>query len=195
MAITMEQIKELRAQTGAGVVDVKEALAASDGDVPKAVTWLREKGKASAAKKADRVTNEGAIGVYIHSNNKIAAMVCILCETDFVARTEKFQELAKNIAMHIAAADPIVVNPDDMPQAEVDAEREFAVKQATAAGKPEEIAKKMVEGKMKKFSEERALMTQAYVKDPSKTVQQLVQEAVQELGENISIKSFSKLSV
>ena len=195
MAITMEQIKELRAQTGAGVVDVKEALAASDGDTAKAVSWLREKGKASAAKKSDRATNEGAIGVYVHGNNKIAAVVSLLCETDFVARTDKFQELAKNIAMHIAAADPIVVHPDDMSQAEVDAEREFAIKQATDAGKPEEIAKKMVEGKLKKFKEERALMTQAYIKDPSKTIEQLLQEAIHELGENISIKGFSKLSV
>jgi elongation factor Ts len=195
MAITMEQIKELRAQTGAGVVDVKEALAASEGDNAKAISWLREKGKASAAKKADRATNEGAIGVYIHSNNKIGAMVTLLCETDFVARTDKFQELAKNLAMHVAAADPAVVTPEEVSEADVEVERALAIKQATAAGKPEEIAKKMVEGKLKKFREERALLTQAYIKDPSKTVQQLLHAAVQELGENISVKSFSKLSV
>lgn len=191
----MDQIKELRAQTGAGVVDVKEALAASDGDTAKAVSWLREKGKSSAAKKADRETNEGAIGVYVHTNNKVAAMVTLLCETDFVARTDKFQELAKGIAMHITAADPLVVTPEEVSEADIATERDLAIKQATAAGKPEEIAKKMVEGKLKKFKEERALMTQAYIKDPSKTIEQLLQEAVQELGENISIKGFSKLSV
>lgn len=195
MAITMEQIKELRAQTGAGVVDVKEALTASEGDMTKAAAWLREKGKAAAAKKADRATNEGAIGVYVHGNNKIGAMVALLCETDFVARTDKFQELARNIAMHIAAADPLVIRPEDMSDEAVEAEREFAIKQATDSGKPEEIAKKMVEGKLKKFREERALLTQPYVKDPSKTIEQLLHDSVQELGENISVKGFSKLDV
>lgn len=195
MAVTLEQIRELRAQTGAGVVDVKEALKASEGDIAKAVTWLREKGKASAAKKASRQTNEGVVGVYIHSNKKIATLVTIQCETDFVARTDKFQDLAKGIAMHIAAADPLVISPDEVPETEVEAEKELAVKQAQAAGKPKEIAEKMVEGKLKKFREERALLTQPYVKDPNKTIGQLLQEAIHELGENITVKSFSRLAV
>lgn len=195
VTVTLDQIKELRAQTGAGVVDVKEALAASNGDAEKAVAWLREKGKATAAKKADRETHEGAVGMYIHSNNKIAAAVVLQCETDFVARTDTFQQLAKDLAMHVAASDPLVINPDDVPDSEVEAEKELAEKQAKDSGKPEEIAKKMVEGKLKKFREERALLTQPFVKDPSKTVQQLLQEAIQELGENISIKEFSRLAV
>lgn len=193
--VTLDQIKQLRAETGAGVVDAKEALTASDGDMKKALSWLREKGKATAAKKADRETTEGAVGVYVHTNNKIVAVVALQCETDFVARTDAFQQLAKDIAMHIAATDPLVVQPEDMPKAEIEAERELAEKQAKDAGKPEDIAKKMVEGKLKKFAEERALVTQPFVKDPDKTVQQLLQAAVQELGENITVKDFTRLSI
>jgi len=195
MAISMEQIRDLRAQTGAGIVDVKEALTESGGDAQKAITWLREKGKATAAKKADRETKEGVVGVYVHGNNKIAAMVSLSCETDFVARTERFQELARDLAMHVAALDPLVVNPADMPEAEVEAERELAMKQGKESGKPEEIVAKMVEGKLKKFKEERALMTQSFVKDPNQTVEQLVNAAIQELGENITIQSFTRQSI
>lgn len=195
MAISMEQIKDLRAKTGAGVVDVKEALNESDGDVDKAIKILREKGKASAAKKADRVTKEGAIGVYVHGNNKVAALVTLLCETDFVARTDKFQELARDLAMHVAASDPLVVKPEDMSEEEVETERELAMKQGKDAGKPEEIVAKMVEGKLKKFREERALMTQPFVKNPDQTVEQLINAAIQELGENISVASFARESI
>lgn len=193
--VTLDQIKELRAQTGAGVVDAKEALTESDGDIKKALSWLREKGKATAAKKADRATTEGTVGVYVHTNNKIAAVVALQCETDFVARTDAFQQLARDIAMHIAAADPLVIQPDDMPEPEIEAERELAEKQAKEAGKPEEIAKKMVEGKLKKFREERALLTQPFVKDPDKTVEALLRDAIQELGENITVKNFTRLTI
>lgn len=195
MTISLDTIKELRAQTGAGVVDAKDALTESNGDIPKAITWLREKGKASAAKKSSRQTKEGVIGYYIHSNNKIASMVAVACETDFVARTEKFQALAKNIALHIAASDPLVISPDDVPSDEVKAEKSIALKQFEGQKKPQEILDKIVEGKLKKFREDRALLTQPYVKDNDKTVGDLLKEAIAELGENITINEFKRFSL
>jgi elongation factor Ts len=195
MTITMEQIKDLRTRTGAGVVDAKEALTASNGDMDKAILWLREKGKATVAKKSARETHEGVVATYVHGNKKMAVLVALLCETDFVARNEKFQELAQNIAMHIAASDPLVVNPEDVSEADVDAEKDFAAKQLEKEGKPAEMISKIMEGKMKKFREERALMTQAYVKDPKVTIAQLIAGAVAEMGENISIQEFKKISI
>ncbi len=195
MTVTMEQIKELRTRTGAGVVDAKEALEASDADMEKAIMWLREKGKAKAAKKAERATAEGTIGAYIHGNNKVAVLVSLLCETDFVARNEKFQELAKNIAMHIAATDPVVVKAEDVPEKELANEREVAEVQLKEEGKPADMIEKIVEGKLKKFAEERALLTQPYIKDPKKTIQALIEEAIHELGENITIAEFSRLVI
>ncbi len=193
--ITMDQIKDLRGRTGAGVVDAKQALEASAGDSEKAILWLREKGKATVAKKSARETNEGVIGAYIHSNKKVAVLVSLVCETDFVARNEKFQELAQNIAMHIAANDPLVVHPDDVKDEDVAAEKDFALKQLEKEGKPAAMLEKIVEGKLKKFREERALLTQPYVKNPKQTIEQLVAEAVQEIGENISVKEFVRLSI
>ncbi len=193
--ITMDQIKDLRGRTGAGVVDAKQALEASAGDMEKAILWLREKGKATVAKKSVRETNEGVIGAYIHSNKKVAVLVSLVCETDFVARNEKFQELAQNIAMHIAANDPLVVHPEDVKDEDVAAEKDFALKQLEKEGKPAAMLEKIVEGKLKKFREERALLTQPYVKNPKQTIEQLVAEAVQEIGENISIKEFVRLSI
>ena len=191
----MEQIKDLRTRTGAGVVDAKEALTASNGDMEKAILWLREKGKATVAKKSARETHEGVVATYVHGNKKMAVMLALLCETDFVARNEKFQELAQNIAMHVAASDPIVVKPEDVSDADVDAEKEFAVKQLEKEGKPAEMITKIIEGKMKKFREERALLTQSYVKDPKVTIEQLIAAAVAEMGENISIQEFKKISI
>ncbi len=191
----MEQIKELRNRTGAGVVDAKAALTEAAGDMEKAILWLREKGKATVAKKSTRETNEGVVGVYVHGNKKLAVMVSLVCETDFVARNEKFQELAQNIAMHIAASDPLVVRPEDVKESDVDSEREFASKQLLQEGKPAEMIEKIVEGKLKKFREERALMTQPYVKNPKQTIEQLVAEAVQEIGENITVKEFVRLAI
>ncbi|MEX0650330.1 MAG: translation elongation factor Ts [Candidatus Andersenbacteria bacterium] len=193
MAISLDQIKELRSRTGVGVVDAKEALSSSNGDMDKAIAWLREQGKAKAAKKADRATHEGAVGVYVHGNNKLAVMVSLLCETDFVARNEKFQELARGIAMHIAAMDPLVVSPDDVPESELASERELAQKQV--ADKPAQMQEKIIEGKLKKFREERALLTQPYVKDPKKTVQDMLNGAVHELGENVTIKEFTRVTI
>lgn len=195
MAITMEQIKDLRVRTGAGVVDAKEALTASNGDMEKAILWLREKGKATVAKKSARETHEGVVATYVHGNKKMAVLLALLCETDFVARNEKFQELAQNIAMHVAASDPIVVKPEDVSDADVEAEKEFAVKQLEKEGKPADMIEKILAGKMKKFREERALLTQAYVKDPKMTIEQLIASAVAEMGENISVQEFKKISI
>ena len=189
----MDQIKELRARTGSGMVDVKQALEEAKGDMEQAILILRKKGKASAAKKAGRETHEGYIGTYMHSNNKIGVMVSLLCETDFVARSDRFQELAKNIAMHIAAADPQVINPDDVPVELVEVERGLATE--AAAGKPEEIQLKIIDGKLKRFREEQALLTQAYIKDPNRTIADLIHEAVGELGENISIGDFKRIAI
>lgn len=190
-----EQLKELRARTGAGVVDCQKALKASDGDLEKAIIWLRQKGKAAAAKKAARSTKEGVITTYIHSNNKLGVMVSLLCETDFVARNERFQELAKSIALHIAASDPVVVRPEDLSEEVVAAERAIAEEQAKNSGKPAAIQEKIITGKLDTFRKEKALLTQPFVKDPSKTVGELIQEAVLELGENISVGSFARLII
>ena len=191
----MDQIKDLRGRTGAGVVDAKQALEGSAGDIEKAILWLREKGKATVAKKSSRETNEGVIGAYIHTTKKIAVLVSLVCETDFVARNDKFQELAQNIAMHIAANDPLVVRPEDVSDEDVATEKEFALKQMEKEGKPAAMLEKIVEGKLKKFREERALLTQPYVKNPKQTIEQLVAQAVQEIGENISVKEFVRLSI
>lgn len=193
--VTTEQIKELRGRTGAGVMDAKQALQEASGDVEEAITLLRKKGKASAAKKASRTTNEGVIGTYVHSNHKVGVMVSLLCETDFVARNEKFQELAKAIALHIAAADPTVVHPDDVPVEAVEAEKAIALEQAAAGGKPANIQEKIVEGKLKTFRNEQALLTQPYVRDPGRTVADLLSDAVAELGENITVKEFKRLAI
>lgn len=195
MTVTITQIKELRERTGAGVVDAKEALSASQGNVDKAITLLREKGKIKAAKKSQRSTREGVIASYIHTNGKLAVLVALLCETDFVARNEKFKTLARDIALHVAATDPVVIRPEDMPDAEVAEEKELALKQAGAADKPKEIQEKIVAGKLKKFKEERALLTQPFVKNPDKTVGGLIEEAISELGENITVSEFRRLSI
>lgn len=190
-----ELIKELRTRTGAGVVDCQQALRAANGDVEKAIVWLRQKGKAAAAKKATRSTKEGVITTYVHSNHKLGVIVALLCETDFVARNERFQELAKSIALHIAASDPVVVRPEDLPEEAIASERAIAEEQARSSGKPAAIQEKIVAGKLDSFRKEKALLTQPFVKDPSKTISGLIQEAVLELGENISVGSFSRLTI
>lgn len=191
----MEQVKELRSRTGAGILDAKQALEEASGDVEKAILALREKGKITAAKKAGRTTGEGVIGSYIHTNGKIGVLVCLLCETDFVAHNGKFQELARNLAIHIAAADPVVVHPEDVSEEEIAIEREMAQKHAVKDKKPAEIQEKIIEGKLKKYREERALLTQPYLKDPSKSVADLIEEAVLELKENITVGSFTRLVI
>ncbi len=195
MPSTMKQIKELRTRTGCGIVDCKEALQETSGDINKAITVLRKKGKAQATKKAERATREGTIATYVHSNNKIAVLVSLLCETDFVARNEKFQELAHNIAIHVAAMEPVAIRPEDISEEAVAEEQAIAVDQAEKSGKPKEIQEKIIEGKLKKFRTEQALLTQPFVKDTSKTIEDLLGEAVGELGENITVGEFTRLAI
>ncbi len=190
-----EQLKELRARTGAGVVDCQQALKESGNDLDQAIVWLRQKGKATAAKKAARRTKEGVITTYIHSNHKLGVMVSLLCETDFVARNERFQELARSIALHIAASDPVVIRPEDLSEEVMASERAIAQEQAKNSGKPAAVQEKIITGKLDTFRKEKALLTQPFVKDSSKTVGELIQEAVLELGENISVGSFARLTV
>ncbi|MFC1640923.1 translation elongation factor Ts [Patescibacteria group bacterium] len=195
MAITTDQIKKLRDLTGAGMMDVKEALDESKGDTDAAVEILRKKGAASAVKKSEREANEGWIGQYVHSNGKIGVIVELNCETDFVARNEAFQELAKDLAMQIAATDPLAVSPDDISEEAVEAEKQIALEQLKEEGKPENMLEKIVEGKLDKFRNENSLMKQEYIKDTEKKVEDLISEAVSKLGENISVSRFNRIEI
>ena len=190
MASTIEKIKQLREETAAGMMDVKRALEESGGDVEGARRVLRERGQAIAAKKSARETHEGLIEAYVHFNGRVGVLVEVNCETDFVARTPEFKEFARNVALHIASMDPLTVSPEDIPQEALDEERAIAEKQAAEMGKPENITARIVEGRMKKFVNEKALLTQDYVKEPDKTVGDLLQETIQKLGENVVIRRF-----
>lgn len=190
MAISASQVKELRELTGAGMMDCKKALAETNGDMQKAIEYLREKGLAAAAKKAGRVAAEGIVDAYIHMNGRIGVLVEVNCETDFVAKTEEFRALVHDIAMQIAAAKPEYVSRDEVP-AEV-LEREKAVYRAQAAneGKPEKMLDKIAEGRLEKFLKETCLLEQPFIKDPDRTVQQVVNEKIAALGENIAVRRF-----
>ncbi len=190
MASTIEKIRQLREETAAGMMDVKRALEESDGNLDGARRVLRERGQAIAAKKSARETHEGLIEAYIHFNGKLGVLVEVDCETDFVARTPEFKEFARNVALHVASMNPAAVSPEDIPQEVLDEERSIAEKQAAEMGKPENITQKIVEGRMNKFVSERALLTQDYVKEPDKTVGDLLQETIQKLGENIVVRRF-----
>ena len=191
----MQDIKQLRAITGAGILDVKNALEETDGDVDRAAQLLRERGIAGASKKAGRTASEGFVGSYVHHNGKIATLVELNSETDFVSRNEVFQELAKNLAIHVAMANPSYLQREDIPQDTENSERETLRNQALEEGKPESVIDKIVEGRLGKFYEEIVFLEQPYVKDDKKTVEQLVKEAVATLGENIQIGSFSRISI
>jgi elongation factor Ts len=191
----LEQIKKIREQTGAGVVDVKKALDETGGDEVKAIEILRKKGQDKALKKSDREAKEGIIASYIHSNGKLGAIVKLYCETDFVARNDEFQELAKDIAMHISATDPQVLNPEDVNSDAVEKEKEIWKEQLKEEGKPEEIVGKIMEGKEKKFREEISLMTQSFVKNPDITIGNLITEKIGKIGENIQIGDFSRFEL
>lgn len=193
--IDAKQVKELREQTGAPMGDCKKALEEAKGDMEQAVVVLRKRGMASAAKKASRSTNEGAVGTYIHAGGKIGVLVELNCESDFVARTEDFQELLRDIAMHIAAADPRFVTREEVTQADLDRERDIARSQAIAAGKPANIAEKMVEGKLGKFYEEFCLLDQPFIKEQSHAIAQVIAAKVAKLGENISVRRFARFKV
>lgn len=192
MEITANQVKQLREQTGAGMMDCKKALSETSGDFEKAVEYLRKKGIASAAKKAGRATTEGTVSSYIHGEGRVGVLVEINCETDFVARTEQFRQLVKDISMHIAAANPQWVRPEDVPAYIIAKEKEIAIAQMQASGKPQAVLEKIAEGKLKKFYEDNCLLHQAFVKEPEKTVEQLLKEAIGKLGENMSIRRFTR---
>ncbi|MBQ5759462.1 MAG: translation elongation factor Ts [Schwartzia sp.] len=190
--ITAAMVKDLRETTGAGMMDCKKALAAVDGDKEKAIDWLREKGMAAAAKKDSRVAAEGACVSYIHAGGKIGVLVEVNCETDFVAKTEDFVNFAKDIAMQIAAANPTCIRREEVDAAAIDHEREVLRQQALNEGKPEKIVEKMVEGRLEKYYKEVCLMEQPFVKDPDKTIEQLVKEKIAKIGEKISIRRFTR---
>lgn len=186
----IDQIKKLREKTGAGVVDVKKALSEAEGDEIKAIEILRKKGQDKALKKSDREAKEGVIGIYIHSNSKVGAMVKLFCETDFVAKNAEFQELAKDIAMHITALNPKFLKPEDIPDDLVAKEKEIWTEQLKAEKKPENVMEKIMEGKEKKFREESALLSQPFVKNPDINVGELVAEKIGKIGENIQVGEF-----
>jgi elongation factor Ts len=188
--ITAEMVKELREKTGAGMMECKKALEASNGDMEKAILYLRERGMAAAQKKASRVAKEGLITSYIHAGGKIGVLVEINCETDFVARNDEFKELAKDIAMQIAAAKPLYVKKEDVPQEVIEKEKEIYLAQAKASGKPEKVWDKIVEGKLESFFQEVCLYEQPFIKDSKLRIKDLIAEAVGKIGENIQVKRF-----
>ncbi len=191
----LENIKKLRAETGAGVVDVKKALDEANGDMDAARDLLRKRGQAKALKKADRTTNEGFIGSYVHSNGKMSGMVKLLCETDFVARNESFQELANSIAMHVVASNPQVISAEEVSDELVAKERTIWREQLAKEGKPEEIMVKILEGKERKFREENALLSQPFVKDPEHTVGDIITAAIAKMGEKITVEQFVRFEL
>jgi len=195
VTISPKQVSELRARTGAGMMDCKRALEESGGDMDRAAEILRKKGIAKAEKRAGRTAAQGAVVSYIHHNGQVGVLVELNCETDFVARTEGFQQLARDIALHVASADPIGVNADDIPADLLERERRIAEEQAATEGKPENVRAKIVEGKIKKFVAERTLTEQPYVRDDSKTVGQLIKEVSGKVGEAVSVRRFARFKV
>ena len=197
MAVTAQQVKDLRDATGAGPLDCKKALESTGGDFNKAVELLREKGLARAAKKlgAGRTMNEGVIETYSHFNHRLGVLVEVNCETDFVANTEQFRAFAKDVALHVANLNPEYVKREDVPEAIVEAERQLQRRRALEEGKPEAVADKIVDGRMGKFFEEIVLLEQPFLKDDSKTIKQLLSEVVAELGESIEIRRFSRFAL
>lgn len=189
---TTEDIVKLRKRTNAGIMDCKKALTESNGDLDKASEWLREKGIAAAAKKADRIAAEGAVASYIHMGGKIGVLVEINCETDFASRSEKFKTLCKDVAMHIAAANPKYLTRNDVPAGDLEHEKEILREQAKNEGKPEKIIERMVEGRIEKFYKENCLLDQQFVKDPEKTIQELLNDYTLVIGEKLSIRRFTR---
>lgn len=193
--ITAQMVKELRAATNAGVLDCKKALSDADGDFEAAVEILRKKGLSTAAKKAGRETKEGIVGTYIHPGAKMAAMVELACETDFVARTEQFQTLAYDLAMHVVASNPLYVSREEVPAEDVAREEEIYKQQMVDSGKPEHILAQIISGKIDKWYGEVVLLEQPFVKDPDVTIQDLLTDTVASLGENIQINRFARLAI
>src|SRR5215475_2527608 len=193
--IPAKLVKELRERTGAGFADCRSALVEASGNIEKAIEVLRKKGQAAAAKKAQREASEGLVGSYIHAGGKIGVLVELNCESDFVARTEAFQQLSHDIAMHVAALDPRYVRREEVTAEMLEKEREIYRAQARATGKPEQVIEKIVAGKMEKFYEENCLYEQHYIKDESVTIGEMVKQAIADLGENIVIKRFARFNV
>lgn len=192
MAISAKDVKNLRESTGAGMMDCKKALEESGGDMDKAVVWLRERGIAKAAKRGDKVASEGAVQSYIHMGGKVGVLVEINCETDFVARGDDFQDLCKNVCLQICSTAPLAVRKEELNEAEIAAEKEVYVKQAAETGKPQEICEKIADGKLKKWFSEVCLMDQQFVKDPDKSIDELVTELSGKVGEKITIRRFAR---
>jgi elongation factor Ts len=195
MEITAQMVKQLRERTGAPMMDCKSALTEAQGDMEKAVDGLRKKGLAAAAKKAGRATAEGTVGSYIHAGGKIGVLVEINCETDFVARTEPFQELVRDVAMHIAAAEPRFLHRDEVTPEVLERERAIFRDQALATGKPAAVVERIVEGKIEKYYSESVLLEQPFVKDPDHTIAQLIAERIGKLGENIQVRRFARFKL
>ena len=192
MEVTAAMVKDLRERTGAGMMDCKKALIESDGDMDKAIAYLREKGLAAAAKKAGRIAAEGIVEAYIHMGGKIGVLVEVNCETDFVAKTDQFKTFCHDVAMHIAATNPLFVNKEEVPMEALNKEKEIFRAQALNEGKPEKIVDRMVEGRVEKYYKEVCLMEQPFVKDPDKTIKDLVSDATVAIGEKISIRRFTR---
>ncbi len=193
--ITSQMVKELRDKTNAGMMDCKKALTETSGDMEKAIDLLRQKGLAVAQKRAGRATSEGVVETYIHAGGKLGVMVEVNCETDFVAKNSDFIGFAKNIAMHVAAANPVSIRREDVPADLAERERNIYIQQAIESGKPANIAEKMVDGKMDRFFAENCLLEQKFVKNPDISIQDLLNELVAKLGENIGVKRFSRFQV
>ena len=193
--VSAQQVKELRDRTGAGFTACREALVEGDGDVERAINILRKKGQAAAAKKAQRATSEGLVSSYIHAGGKIGVLIEMNCESDFVARTDEFQRLCHDVAMHIAALDPRFLRRDEVTQETLDREREIYKEQAKATGKPEAVIEKIVSGKMEKFYEENCLYEQHFIKDEGMTVKELIDHTIAKIGENIAVRRFMRFKV
>ncbi|MFZ0391815.1 MAG: translation elongation factor Ts [Calditrichia bacterium] len=195
MEITAKSVKELRDKTGAGMMDCKNALREAEGDLDKAVELLRKKGIAKAAKKSAREVKDGVIHAYIHPGDKLGVLIEVNCETDFVAKTEDFQEFVHNLAMHVAASNPMAIDRDNLPEDVLETEMRLYREQASESGKPDHIVEKIATGKMEKFYSENVLMEQAYIRDPEKTIKDYLTEVIAKLGENISVRRFTRFQV
>ena len=195
MTITADMVKQLREKTGAGIMDCKGALTECSGDMDTAGDFMRKKGLATAAKRAGRAMKEGIIESYIHMNGKLGVLVEVNCETDFVAKNDDFKAFARNIAMHIAATNPVGIRPEDVSEEIINKEKEIYMAQVLEMGKPEKIAGNIVEGKMKKYFKENCLMNQPYVKDPGITISDLLNELIAKIGENITISRFARFKI
>ena len=193
--INATMVKQLREKTGAGMMDCKKALQEVEGDIDKALEFLRKKGLATAQKRAGRAMTEGTVQSYIHMTGKLGVLVEVNCETDFVAKNEDFQEFAKNIAMHIAASNPLGIKPEDIPEEIVENEKDIYRAQALEMGKPENVLDKIVQGKLKKFYQENCLLNQPFVRDPEISVADLMNELIAKIGENITIKRFVRYQI